>query len=507
MSAVVLIRGPAVLSAGRIGAATACAPLGIAYLAAYILKNGKSMTIIDAYGEDPFRKTDKDGYFIYGLLNEDVMKIIPQGAKVVGFSCMFSNEWIYLKEIIKDVRKHFPDAVIVLGGEHATALTEYCLSSCKELDYVIRGEGEWSFSYLIDFIMDGKGRIEDIGGLAYRASGEKIFINPPAGRINNLDEIPWPAWHLVPLENYLKNGIAIIGAKGSRIMPILASRGCPYSCKFCSSKRMWGRLYRIRDYENVINEIKYYKEKYNITGFELHDTTFIMNKKWTIAFAKRLIEEGLLLNWNVQATRSEAIDKDVINYLFESGCKNLTLTPDSGSKKQIIDMDKKVDLKKITERIKILNRKKIILKVNLVIGFPNERHNDIWKSILFGIKLSLLGTSNITFYRFVPYPGSDYFELLQERKMIPDYGNDFDRFLVTNIYNELSDIRSYSKNISDTLLKYYLFFGYIITQLIHLISHPWHIFKMISRIVDNKPQSQIEGLIINLMRKIAPQWF
>lgn len=503
MAEITLIRGPVVLSSGRVGSVTASPPLGIAYVASYLLKHGKSADIIDAYGEDPLKKKPGENYYIYGLMNEEIAEKISADMKIAGFSCMFSNEWFYLKQLIAIIKKRFPYVTTVLGGEHATALAEYCLSSCSELDYVIMGEGERTFLSLAEFLLRRTERKEDIGGLAYRHPGGGIMINPRGGRIRDLNEVPWPAWHLVPVENYLKNGIAVISAAGSRIMPVLASRGCPYSCKFCSSNKMWGRSFIMRDYKDVVREIKYYKEIYGINGFELHDLTFIMNREWVINFAKELIDQEISLTWNVQATRSEAISEEVVNYLFESGCRNLTLTPDSGSERQLNDMNKKVDLKKITEKVRLLLRKNIILKVNLVIGFPDERHRDIWKTILYGIKLSLLGTNNVLFYRFVPYPGSPYFELLQERKMFPDFRDDFDRFLITNIYNELSDIKSYSRYVSSFALRLYLFFGYIITQLSFLVFHPFHIFKMFRRIIKKQPQSQIEILMLNVIRKIG----
>ena len=124
----------------------------------------------------------------------------------------------------------FPETVIVLGSEHATAMTEYVLTSCKALDYVIRGEGEIPFHQLVDFVLNRKGSLEQIGGLAYLKNQDYVLSQSIRNR--EPESIPWPAWDLVPVNNYLDNGISILSSKGFRSMPMVASRGCPYTCNF-----------------------------------------------------------------------------------------------------------------------------------------------------------------------------------------------------------------------------------------------------------------------------------
>ena len=497
---VILVRGSSLLPHGRFSSNVASPPIGLAYLAGYLIKHGiHSVGIIDGFGEAPFQVEGFSGYDIIGLSNEEIVERIPQSAKLIGFSCMFSNEWLNTKSLIELVRTRFPDAVIVLGGEHGTAMSEYVLSFCKAVDYVIRGEGEIPFYHLADLLLNKNRSIEQIGGLAYITSN-KGYVQNSSIRNREPESIPWPAWDLVPIRNYLDNGISIAGSEGSRYMLIVASRGCPYICNFCSNEQMWGTLYRMRDPKDIVNELKYYKQIYNIDGFDLGDLTFITNRNWFLQFSNLLKENNLNLQWSVQNTRTEAIDEEVVKALTENGCLNLCLAPDSGSEEQVAEMDKRVDLIHVAKCIRIFQNYPIDLKINLMMGSPNETHRDIIKTILYGMRLSYLGASSVVFFHFVPYPGSNFFQLVKERRQIPEYGEAFDEFLVANIYNNLFSIKSYSINVSSFFLVVYLWLGFILTNTSYFLSHPFELWGTFKRVVCEKPKTILEIVIIGLVK-------
>ena len=316
-----------------------------------------------------------------------------------------------------------------------------------------------------------------------------------------MDEIPFPAWDLTPLEHYLREGKASIFRMGHRIVPILASRGCPYECKFCSNPAMYGNRYFVRDVEEVIREIKFLIQHYRITGFEFHDLTFITKKSWVKQFCRRLIEENMEIEWTVPTTRSEAIDEEVVTLLKKSGCKVLFLTPDSGSPRMIEEMLKKVNLKKMTQTARIILKNGLILRMNIVFGFPGERHVDVWRSILYGFKLAFFGVDSIIFLRFVPYPGSAYFEQLLKEGKLPPLGPEFDHFLVLNIYNELSLIHSYSEHLSDRAVRIYMFIGLISTHMVFYLCRPWQILFTLKRLIQRSPVTTIDFLIFALISK------
>jgi radical SAM superfamily enzyme YgiQ (UPF0313 family) len=496
---IVLIRGSSVLSHGRVSSNLGSPPLGIAYLASYLRQKGfHSLAIIDGFGEAPLKREVRSKFDIVGLSNEEIVERIPHSAKIIGFSCMFSNEWVNSKALIELARNRFPGAVIVLGSEHATAMSEYVLASCKALDYVIRGEGEIPFHQLVDFVLNKNGSLKDIGGLCYLTP--QGYVQNSSIRNREPESIPWPAWDLVPVNNYLDNGISILSSKGFRCMPMVASRGCPYTCNFCSNEQMWGTLYRMREPEDIVNELEHYKKIYNIDGFDLADLTFITNRNWFLRFANLLIERKLDLRWDVVNTRSEAIDEDVIKALVKSGCANLCLAPDSGSDDHVIQMDKRVDLDHVSRCIRMLQKYPIDLKINLMMGTPNETHLDIIKTIFYGVKLSFLGASTVSFFHFVPYPGSNFFQQVRERKQIPEYGPEFDDFLVANLCNELLAMKSYCVNVSSIALKTYLWTAFALTCAAYFFSHPQEWWGTLKRVVSEKPKTVLEGVLIGLVK-------
>jgi anaerobic magnesium-protoporphyrin IX monomethyl ester cyclase len=165
-------------------------------------------------------------------------------------------------------------------------------------------------------------------------------------------------------------------------------------------------------------------------------------------------------------------------------------------------MLKRVDLDHIAKTVRTVLKSGIILKVNLVIGFPDERHRDVLQSLLYGMKLAFFGAHSVLFYRFTPYPGSEYFNQLQQEGMLPAPGPQFDRFLVTNIYNELREMKSYSRHISDRWIRIYMFGGYALAQAVYYGVRPWEILRMIGRVWRRDPLTQSELLIIGLLEKL-----
>ena len=138
--------------------------------------------------------------------------------------------------------------------------------------------------------------------------GNEFIQTDPRKRIKHIDNIPWPDWKTFPIEPYLDNAVSF-GPGSGRNMPILASRGCPYECTFCSNPLMFGRRYFVREIDDLIKQIKYYIEKYKITGLQFYDLTAIVKKKWVLEFCEALKENNIKLEWSLPSgTRSEALD-------------------------------------------------------------------------------------------------------------------------------------------------------------------------------------------------------
>lgn len=408
------VRGAIVSTVGSINnEATPC--IGLAYIAAYARAHGHHVTIVDAIGEGLDRYwplPGNGGYVCNGLTPDEVVARIPRETSVIGVSAMFSGEWPVQRELINAIRREFPRTLIVAGGEHATALPEYSLRDCPALDVCVRGEGEHAFFELLECRRHG-GDHTGVNGIAYLDANGGFVTNERMPRIRALDRIPWPYWPDGYLERFWAAGKSY-GVASDRDMPLLVSRGCPYQCTFCSSPQMWTTTYTLRDTDDVIAEIKAYKERYRITSLQLYDLTAITKKSWTVEFAHKLLEHRIDLSWSLPSgTRSEALDDETLSLLEKTGCRYLVYAPESGSPKTLKKIKKKILLPRLTQSILTAKRYGIVVRSNLIIGFPHETRGDVFRTIAYGLGLAARGVDEVSINIFSPYPGSEIYEELR----------------------------------------------------------------------------------------------
>lgn len=205
------------------------------------------------------------------------------------------------------------------------------------------------------------------------------------------------------------------GVATERDMPIMASRGCPYQCTFCSNAHMWTTRYILRDVDDLIAEIKHYKQRYAITALQFYDLTAITKKRWTVEFCERLISEGIDLKWSLPSgTRSEALDADTLGLLKTTGCNYLVYAPESGSPETLEKIKKRIDKPKFTESVVEAKRQGLTLRTNLIIGFPHETRRHVFETIRYGLYLAIRGVDEVTINIFSPYPGTEIFGKLRE---------------------------------------------------------------------------------------------
>ncbi len=412
---VALVRGPIVSTARSVNnEATPC--LGLAYVSAYVRAHGYATTIVDAIGEGLNRYwslPERPGYACQGLAFDEVLARIPRDVDVVGFSAMFSGEWPVQRELITAIHREFPKAVVVAGGEHITALPEYSLRDCPALDMCVRGEGEHTFYEVLECLSEGRD-LAAVNGVAYLNDGGEFRATDHVPRIRELDRVPWPAWPDGYLEKFWAAGKSY-GVTSERDMPLLVSRGCPYQCTFCSSPQMWTTLYRLRDPDDVIAEIEEYRARYAITSLQLYDLTAITKKSWTVEFAHKLLARGIDLQWSLPSgTRSEALDHETLSLLKRTGCNYLVYAPESGSSNTLRRIKKKIQLPRITASILEAKRQGIVVRTNLIIGFPHETRQDVFQTIRYGLMLAARGADEVSINIFSPYPGSQLYRELTE---------------------------------------------------------------------------------------------
>lgn len=412
---VVLVRGPIVYGYGAVNN-EATPVIAYAYISAYLRKKGYEAVVVDAIGEGlnrtwPLKKYP--GFNCQGLTFAEIVARIPTDSDVIGFSGMFSGEWPVMRDLIVELRKHFPKALFVAGGEHVTALSEYSLRDCPALDVCVRGEGEHIFYELLESYSES-GSFTNVDGIGYLDEEGVYHENGGLPRIREIDEIPWPHWPEGYLEKFWVAGKAY-GVSSERDMPFMISRGCPYRCTFCSSPQMWTTRYSLRDINGVVAEIKHYVQRYDITSVQLYDLTAIVKKSWTVEFCKRLIDEGIKLQWSLPSgTRSEALDAEVLSLLRKIGLIYLVYAPESASPRILKNIKKKVKLDVLTKSVLEARRLGIIVRINLIIGFPSETWKDVLQTLWYGLKMSVRGVDEVPIYIYSPYPGTEISRELEE---------------------------------------------------------------------------------------------
>lgn len=500
---VTLIRAPTLIPMSLVGGYQGVAPLGLAYVARALEDHSYKVFGIDPLGEKLNQYTSfADGLLINGLTPDEIVAKIPEDSDVVGISCMFSNEWILAKIVCQKIRKKMPTVVIVLGGEHATAEFDYILTQTSEVDFCVLGEGERKIIELLDFIQ-GRTKLEDASGFAFCENGQVVKASSSIGsyRIKEVNSLGWPAWHLFPIENYLDAGLGW-AIRGKRSMPILASRGCPYQCSFCSNSKMWGPLWKPRNVEDLILEMKSYMSKYNIDHFDFYDLTAIIDKKWIMDFCQRVISENLNISWSLPAgTRSEALTEDVIALLKKAGLFKIVYAPESGSKRTLLHIKKKVNIENLLSSVKFASKHQLTSKANMVVAFPGESFKDVFWDFVLIFRLAWAGMNDMSYFCFAPYPGSQFFdELVKQNRIRRDA--DYDLFLAKNVHNSLLDMRSYSDHIPSWSLPIVTLGGIGFFYSVQFLIRPWRLMQTIVRLSTRKPQTMLEMALETLVNDI-----
>jgi anaerobic magnesium-protoporphyrin IX monomethyl ester cyclase len=423
---VVLVRGP-IISTQRAINNEATPSIAFAYLSSYLIERGYEVTWVDGIGHglNRFWMPQKyPGYQCQGLTFEEIVAAIPPRASIIGVSTMFSGEWPIVRDLIHRIREAFPEALLVAGGEHITAMTEYSLRDCTAIDVCVRGEGEHSFFEVIEAYRAKRG-FENVAGAAFLT--ETGDYREPVGvpRIKDIDNIPWPYWPDGYLEAFWSQGKSY-GVLSDRDMPMIVSRGCPYKCTFCSNPSMWTTRYSLRQADDVIAEIKHYIQRYQITAVQLYDLTAITKRAWAIDFCKKLLAEGIKLNWSLPSgTRSEALDDETLGLLKATGCNYLVYAPESGSPRVLEKIKKQISLDKLTASAVTAKHHGLVLRANLIIGFPGETRTDVAQTVLYGLKLAAKGVDEVSINIFSPYPGTEIFSALEKAARVQVNDNYF----------------------------------------------------------------------------------
>ncbi len=493
---ITLIRPPA-YSVGIMGAQLVPF-LGIAYIGAAAKEAGHTVDIIDMCGEDIARtEIIRTKYVAYGISFTNLKKRI-KASDVFGFTCMFSQDWVFHRELINYVHSLYPESIFVAGGEHVSALPEHCLEDCPDLDVVVVGEGEEVFVKLID-VLARKDNLSEVSGLAYRSLEKNTIVSTPrANRISDINKIPLPAWDLTPMENYLSRHLNYHIRRG-RSIPMLATRGCPYKCTFCSNSNMWGNPWVARNPKLVVDEMEHFINRYKANNFVFSDLTTVVNRENIVNLCYEIINRKLNITWQLPTLRTEAVDYDVLRLMYEAGCRDLDFAIESGSKEVLASVNKKSNPEKIASLIKNGLKIGMNLSTNIVLGLPRERFRDFLKTYGLVMKLAIVGLQEVNVFPFIPYPGSRlFYEFLDDGKIKLNDKYFFGLFG----YADLAQSVSWSEKFGPRTLGFMRLALLINFYILMFITHPGRILQLMVNMLRGVTTTKIEGVLQRVFNNI-----
>jgi len=354
-------------------------PLSLGYLAAVVRQEGVDVRILDLNAPQTSveRVTDhlRDGRYDW-----------------VGITAT-TNLVHNARRVAAHVRREQPQAKIVLGGVHPTVLPEEVLS-WPEVDYVVRGEGEITFTELVS------GRpVEKIPGLSFKSGGELIH-NPPRQLVSDLDALPFPAYDLLPVGRYIP---ALGGYKRLPAISVVTSRGCSGQCSYCNN--FHGRRVRKRSAGNVIEELKLLKERFGIKEIYFFDDSFTEFPGKVKALCEQMVTERLDLTWSCFA-RFNLVNPELLRAMRAAGCHHASYGIESGDAQLLQGVRKPTDFDQVRQVIAWTHQAGIETLLGFMLGLPGETPETMERTMQFALELD---PDMVLFDITTPFPGTELF--------------------------------------------------------------------------------------------------
>lgn len=377
-------------------------PLGIAYLAAALIKNGDTVKLWDRNIVSIKNKFD-----LLITDNKTLNEIKNFNPDVVGFSVTTPTMYDvkYFSEIIRDVMPH---KKIIIGGIHPTVEPEESLRICPAVDVVVRGEGEQTIVNLVNSLDS----YSEVKGITFRM-GEEIISNSDVELIANLDDIPPPRRELLDM-NFYSVSIHARGLYG-RFTTIFTSRGCFNRCNFCSGHNIFKKGVRFHSANRIASEIEDITGKYKIDYLWFAEDEFLSHRERIIEFSNLLIKKGLnkKVKWIGQVRPDKnRVDEELLKIIKESGCIQLEFGFESASQEELDRMNKNTQAEDYHSLVKLTQKNGIRCQANIILNYPGQTREDFLKTLFF-IKNSK--PQMIQANRFLPLPGSQIYEDLKKR--------------------------------------------------------------------------------------------
>jgi radical SAM superfamily enzyme YgiQ (UPF0313 family) len=380
--------------------------LGLCYIAAVLEKAGHEVAIVDkpinTVVGDLSPATISEAFDAnFKKVIEEVLRTKPE---LIGTTA--TSHTFYALKLLGILKELLPEAKTVAGGPHVTFTADDVLSKYGSVDFVVRHEGEYIMLELTK-ALEQDHSLEGIRGLSYRRN-DKIVNNPNAPVIEDLDALPYPARHLINLEDYPQE---------TRIT-LASARGCPHPCIFCEMHQMW-RGYRPRSVENVLGELTHLVQKYSPKRISFVDSTFVVDRDRTVRLCRGIRERGLDFIWSV-LTRVDHHDRESLKEMHKAGCRILYLGVESGEDSTLSTINKEITTRQIENTVKMMLEIGFEVICSFVINWPFETMERAEATIQFAKKLQRAG-AKIQGHMLIAYPGTEIYDNMEKYNLTPKY--------------------------------------------------------------------------------------
>ncbi|AXV37901.1 MAG: B12-binding domain-containing radical SAM protein [Methanobacterium sp. BRmetb2] len=409
-------------------------PLGIAYIAAVLEEGGVDVKIIDAAAME----------MEWDTLKKEIENYSPDVVAITALTPTINKAL----KTAKITKKTCPNANIVMGGYHPTFTYTELLKN-DFIDIVILGEGEYTMLELVKTLEKG-GDLKEVKGIAC-----KDFTTPSRDIIKDIDSLPFPARHLLPMDEYKVLNIKL--PTGT----LISGRGCPFNCSFCASSAMHGRKMRFRSAQNIVDEIEHLISDYDAEMIAFMDDTFTLRPERVIEICDEIKKRDLDFFWGCTA-RVDTVSKSLLKKMREAGCITIFYGVESADQQLLDGMNKKISVDKIRNAFKLTKEADMRTIASVAIGMPGDTKENIEKTINF---VKDLDASYAIFSLATPYPGTAFYNEARANDLIKV--NDWSKYTLLSPVLETVDcsLEELKKLQKKGFRKFYLRPGYILRQL------------------------------------------
>jgi anaerobic magnesium-protoporphyrin IX monomethyl ester cyclase len=360
-------------------------PLGLLYIAAHAEKEGHQVAVRDLAVRRKKEDIDFKKYDVVGI----------------------STDTTRHRQALQLARRaKASGCTVVMGGPHPGYVDEEILST-RRVDFIVRGEGEATFSALVAALEKKNGQFDSIQGISFRSNGGLVRC-APRPFIENIDSLPLPARHLINMDDYRMTKFG-----GRDITPLITSRGCPYQCAFCASSHFFGKKVRARSVASVLNELEEIYNRYHFNAVAFVDDTFNLFPKRVIEICHGIIEKKLDLWWWCLSRIDLLLrNEEMVKEMVGAGAKSVFIGVESSNPITLKELRKGINVEETVQTVEMLKRNGLEIHASYILGGLHDTIEMIHETIRFAKRLD---TNVAQFSILTPYPGTAVYEEVKDR--------------------------------------------------------------------------------------------